>query len=95
MAALHGAVAFEQRDDVAVGITEHLDLDVAPAFDEPFDEDRAVAEGRDSFALAGGNRLVEHRSVANDAHAPPAASGRRLHERRQADLGQRFDRRIR
>jgi hypothetical protein len=44
MATLNGAFALAQVNDVAVPITKHLDLDVAWARDEAFQEDRIITE---------------------------------------------------
>jgi hypothetical protein len=42
--ALGGAVALEQVDHGAVGVAEHLHLDVPAALDVLLDQDRVVAE---------------------------------------------------
>ncbi len=52
VAALHGAVALKQMNDIAVGIAEHLDLDMAGPVDVAFDEHRIVAEAVDRLAPA-------------------------------------------
>ena len=85
VAALDRALPLGQRDDVAVGVAEHLDLDVAAALDVALAEHGAVAERRRRLALGGGERVVELGGRAHDAHAAPAAAGRRLDEHREAD----------
>jgi hypothetical protein len=45
VAALHGAVALAEVDDVAVRVAEDLELDVARALEVLLDVDGAVAEG--------------------------------------------------
>jgi hypothetical protein len=57
VAALHGAVALVQVDDVAVLVAEDLHLDVLRARDVLFEEDRGIAEGAAGLAL----RFVEQR----------------------------------
>ncbi len=44
VAALQGAVAFVEVDDVALAVAEHLHLDVARAGDVGFEQDAVVAE---------------------------------------------------
>src|SRR5699024_7890504 len=50
VAALSGAVAFEQVDGVRVVVGQHLDLDVARALHGLFDEHRRIPEGTLGFA---------------------------------------------
>ena len=50
VAALQRAVALEQVDDVAVGVAEHLHLDVARAGDVLLQQHPIVAEGRRGLA---------------------------------------------
>ncbi len=52
VAALQRAIAFEQMDDVAVGVAEHLHLDMARALDIFLDQDMRVAERRGGLTLA-------------------------------------------
>ncbi len=81
MAALHRAIAFEQRHGVAVLVGEHLDLDVSSTFDEALDEDGAVTERRCGLAFARSDGLVERGVITHDPHAPPAAARRCLDKR--------------
>ena len=75
---LHGAVALEEVDAVAVRVPEHLDLEVLGVLDELLDEDARVPEGRRGLARAA---LEVRRDLGHgpaDAHAPAAAAGRGL-----------------
>ena len=51
VAALHGAVALEEVDDVAVAVAQDLNFDVFGSGDVLFQEDRRIAEGAFGFAL--------------------------------------------
>ena len=85
VAQLDRAVALEEVHDVALAVAQDLDLDVARPRHDLLEEDRVVAEGRLGFALAARERLVHLRGVRHDAHAAPAAAGRRLQHHRIAD----------
>jgi hypothetical protein len=52
VAALHGAVALAQVDDVAEIVREHLELDVARPFQEPLHVDLIISEGGARLGLA-------------------------------------------
>lgn len=67
--ALHRAITLVQVDNVAVVITEELNLDVLGAVKETLDEDGAVTEG--TLGLRGGTLkgLLEARLIAHDTHA--------------------------
>jgi hypothetical protein len=54
VAALQRAVAFEQVDDIAVGVAEHLHLDMARGQDIFLDQHMVVAEAGRGLALARG-----------------------------------------
>src|SRR5581483_3410390 len=86
IAALDGAFALAQVDDVAVLVAQHLDLDVARVLDELLDEDAVVAEAR--LGLRAGEReaLLGLLRRVGDAHALAAAAGRGLDHHRIADL---------
>ena len=73
MAALHGAIALEQVDQVAVLVAQQLHLDVAGAGDVFFEEDVGDAEGRAGFAPG----LVEGLVELVGASGPRACRGRR------------------
>ena len=82
---LHRAVALEQVHAVAVGVGEHLDLDVARARDVFLDQHLVVAEARRRFALARRERLRELARRVDDAHALAAAARGGLEQHRIAD----------
>ena len=44
VATLKGAVALEQVDDIAVGVTKHLHLDMAGIGDKFFQQNTIIAE---------------------------------------------------
>ena len=78
VAQLHRAVALVEVDDVAVGVGQDLDLDVAGPGDEPLDEQRAVAEGGLRLAPAAleglGHLLGTGARRACPRPPPPAAA---------------------
>ena len=69
MAALDGALALEERGDIAVLIGQHLELDVARLLDELLHVELAVAEGVGSLGGCGMEKIGQFFSVAHDAHA--------------------------
>ena len=74
MAPLHGAIALEQVDHVAVLVAQDLHLDV-PHLGQPFlDEDGLAAEGELRFAAGAFERLLELDGLRDDAHAAAAAA---------------------
>ena len=87
VAALDGAVAFEEVDDVAKGVGEDLDFDVAGAGEVALDEDLVVAKGCAGFALGGGEGFGEAGGGGDGAHAFAAAAGAGLDEDGVADAG--------
>ena len=92
VAALHGAVALADVDAVAVPVHDHLDLDVAVVLQPLLEVERVVAEGGTRLRAADRDRLLELARGAHHAHAPAAATRRRLDEHRVADalrLGER------
>ena len=73
---LDRAVAFEQRDDVAVGVGEDLDLDVPGAGQVLLDQHAVVAEGRQRLALGTLDRgldLVWRKPTMRMPLPPPPA----------------------
>jgi hypothetical protein len=78
--ALDGALPLAECEDRTVLVGEHLDLDVAGAFEVGLAEDRTVAEGRRRLPPGGGQRVGEPGRVTHDAHAAAAAPGRGLDE---------------
>jgi hypothetical protein len=78
VAALHRAVALEQIHVVAVGVAEHLDLDVARAGEVFLDQHVVGAEAGRRLALARGQRVEEVGALLDQAHALAAAAGAAL-----------------
>ena len=80
VAALHGTVALEQVDGVALRVREELHLDVPRPLEEPLDEYGAIAEGglrlRDG-ALEGS---LEVGLFAHDTHTTTTTAHRRLND---------------
>src|SRR6266498_69761 len=86
VAPLDRALALSQGDDGAVGVGKDLDLDVPRSPDVSLAEDGVVAERRLRLASRRRQRLVELSRGADESHSAAAASGRRLHDERKADL---------
>ncbi len=86
MAALHGAVALAQVDDVAVPVAQNLELDVSRAREILLDVDLAVAERGERFGPRQLKRSREILRVGGDAHSLSAAAGRRLDDHGKADF---------
>ncbi len=94
VAALQRAFALEQRDHVAMGVTEHLHLDMARRGDQLLDQEAVVAEGRGRLAPRAGDGFLELAGRGDGAHAPASASCRRLDQHRIAEaIGGRRERR--
>ena len=87
MAALDRAVAFAEVDDVAVGVGEHLDLDVVGVRDELFEQQAAVAEGGLGFAAGALDGFGQFLRGEDFAHAAAAAAAARLQHHGVADTG--------
>ena len=86
MAALHGAFALAEIDDIAVLVGEQLDFDVAGALDQFFEIDLAGAEGARGLVAGrdeGGGQLCR---ALDGAHALAATAGCCLEHHRIADL---------
>ena len=86
MTALDRAVALAEDEDVAVGVGDELHLDVARALEVALAEHRAVAERGLRLAARRRERRIELGRGADDPHAPPASTGCRLDDEREADL---------
>jgi hypothetical protein len=92
VAPLQGAVAGADDDDVAVGVGQHLGLDVAGLVEEPLDEALAAAEGRHGLADGGVEQLGDLLLGAGHLQPAAAAAERRLDGYRQPVLlGERDD----
>ncbi len=74
VASLNRALALEQVDDVAVLIAEDLELDMSRLLDQPFNVERAVAEGRHGFASCLRDCLDEIPIAARRLHPDAAAT---------------------
>ena len=87
VAPLQRAVAGRDDDDVAVGVGEHLRLDVARLVEVALDEALAAAEGGDGLADGRVVQLGDLGLGAGDLQPAAAAAERRLDGHRQAVLG--------
>ena len=85
MTALHAAIALEDADDVAVGISEDLHLNVARLDQVLFQQHGIVAERGCSLALAAGQRSSKLLRRIDTAHALAAAARIGLDHHRIAD----------
>ncbi len=84
-AALERAVAFEQVDDIAVRVAEHLDLEMARTRDQFLEQDAVVAKGGRGLAPGGLDGVGQFGGAIDSADAAPAAPRDRLHQQRKAD----------
>ena len=78
MASLDRALALAKRHDIAVLVSEHLELDMPRALDEFLEVHFAAAK---CGACLGPSLLkcaFQVARIAHDAHAPPAAAHRRF-----------------
>ncbi|NJN64833.1 MAG: hypothetical protein HC882_08090, partial [Acidobacteria bacterium] len=74
MTPLDRAFAFPEVHTIAVPVEEHLNFDVARAFDESLDIDGVVAKTRFRLGARAFESTCQLRLGANDAHALPAAA---------------------
>ncbi len=86
MTTLDRALAFEEVHHSALGVAEDLHLHVPRRVHEALEEDRAVAERPLGLTLGTGDRLLQCRVLANDAHAPPTAPELGLDQQGEPDL---------
>src|SRR3546814_18986663 len=86
VAALDAALTLFVVEDVAVLVSEDLDLDMARIEDEFLDEDAVVAEAVEPFALGRLEALADVLVLIGEAHALAAAAGRGLPLHRIAEL---------
>jgi hypothetical protein len=86
VAALDGAVALVEMDDVAVFVAEDLDLDVFGARDVFFEEDGGVAEGAAGLGLGLVEEIGEIGGLVDDAHAATAAAEGGFDDEGKADF---------
>ena len=85
VAALDRTFALAQIQHLAVAVGQHLDFDVARAFDVFFDEHAVVAEACLGFTHGARESVANLGVGARDPHALAAAAGRRLQHHRIAD----------
>ena len=85
MAPLDRALALAERQDAALTVGEHLDLDMPRGRDRLLQIEASVAEGRLRLERRGAVGRVELVGPAHQAHALPAAACRRLQQYRVAD----------
>ena len=74
-----------QVDDGAVGVGEHLHLDVAGAADESLEIDAAVAEGRRGLPPGRCDRIGKRGRGEHRSHPAATAARGRLHHEREAE----------
>lgn len=80
VAALEGAFAFAEVDEVSVVVAEDLDFDVAGVEDDLFEVDFGAAEGSFGFAGGGTDGGFEFGFGVDAAHAFSASAGGRFEE---------------
>jgi hypothetical protein len=85
VAALDGAIALVEVDDVAVFVAEDLHLDVFGARDVFLEEDGGIAEGAAGLALRLVEEMGEIGGFVHDAHAATAAAEGRFDDERETD----------
>ena len=86
VAALQGALALTQVHGGAVGVREHLHLDVPGRGDEPLEQQGVVAERRARRAPGRGEGAGQLLGGAHGHHALAAASRGGLDQQREADV---------
>ena len=88
VAALRRTIALAQVDCAAERVAEDLQLDMARLFDQPLQQQRAVAEGGQRFRARRFDQLGHGGGIAHVVaapHAAPAAAGAGLDHQRCAD----------
>ena len=74
MAALQRAVALEQMNDMAVRITEDLNLEVTWGLDIFFEQHAVIAKGGYGFALTRFQSILERRDIVDFSHTLAATA---------------------
>ena len=74
MPSLDRAVALAQVDQVAEAVAEHLNLDVARAGDQSFQDQGVVAERRAGLTAGGSQRLGQLGQRRHLSHAATTAA---------------------
>jgi len=82
---LDAALALAEVNGVAVHVGQNLELDMARAVQQLLQIHGAVAESGLGLAVRGGQRRVQLRLLADDAHPLAAAARRRLDHQREAN----------
>src|SRR5207237_1340512 len=90
MAALDAALAFAQADDFAVGISQHLELDVARALQKFFQVEIALAKSGGGLGLGCAKKVGQFVVATDNAHAAAASARGRLHYDGIANLAGEF-----
>ena len=86
VAALHGAVAFAQKNGILVIVGDDLNLDMARVLQEFFHVHRRIAKRRAGFGARHGNGVEQRSFGMHHAHAASAAAASSLDDDRIADL---------
>jgi hypothetical protein len=86
VAALHGAIALVQMQDVPMAVPEDLDFDVFGARDVFFQEHRWIAESATRFALGFVEEVGEISGFMHDAHAATAAAEGSFDDERKSNF---------
>ena len=90
MAALDGAIALVEVENIAVEVAQNLDFDVLCASHEAFQENGVVAEGGGRFLARLFQFAGEIGGLVHHAHTAPAAAERGFDDQRIADLAGDF-----
>jgi hypothetical protein len=86
MAALHGAIALAQMNDVALTIGQDLEFDMPRPLQEFLHVDLVVAEGRERLGLGDIDGIEQRGFGVHDAHAASAATAGGLDDHGVADI---------
>src|SRR6267143_228673 len=92
MSPLDRALTLSEIDALAILIGQHLNLNVPGTFNEPFDIDVAVLEGRGCFIRSHLEGVSELCFRAHDAHTPAAPAGRSFYDHRKTNFARHLDR---
>src|SRR6185436_7434603 len=87
MSSLDRTLAFEDMDEIAVGITENLELNVARVSNKFLHEYSIVAKCFTGFARSGGFRFGQLRRVFHQTHSFPATAANGFDENGEFGFG--------